>query len=389
MTKIMIIGAGIAGLTLGLACQRAGLEVKIYEKAAALKTIGGGIILWPHGYRFLQELSIADGLQSVWMSVKSLNIISHRGSRLCSDDYAEINGLLGGEIIPIDRSLFQQLLASQLQQNTLILNKSCADIQIKNDNAGVKFADGSEDHADLIVGADGIHSAVRSILNPDAKPVYTGYCWWGGIVNHDVVPHFPVNEVQFIMGRSKVCSVWPTHGNRFMWYLPVKMPLEKFNRNDDGYLLAHELCQGWNADVQKIIAADQQGQRFHVPIMELIPERSNFSGRAVLIGDAASAFGPLLGQGANKAIEDAYVLSLLLRQRCDMPALLSRYEELRRARHHRFLELERMSAESLIHETAEALQYFEQEIPKINLVTMFQDMIPLVNAEACEEIAAI
>jgi 2-polyprenyl-6-methoxyphenol hydroxylase-like FAD-dependent oxidoreductase len=123
--------------------------------------------------------------------------------------------------------------------------------------------------------------------------------------------------------------------------------------------------------------------------MELIPERSNFSGRAVLIGDAASAFGPLLGQGANKAIEDAYVLSLLLRQRCDMPALLSRYEELRRARHHRFLELERMSAESLIHETAEALQYFEQEIPKINLVTMFQDMIPLVNAEACEEIAAI
>lgn len=389
MTKIIIIGAGIAGLTLGLACQRAGFEVRIYEKAKALKTIGGGIILWPHGYRFLQELGIADCLQSAWMSVKSLNIISHRGGRLCSDDYAEINTLLDGEILPIDRSLFQQLLASQLQKDTLLLDKSCADIQINNESARVKFTDGSEEFADLIIGADGIHSAVRNLLNSKAKPGYTGYCWWGGIVNHDVVPHFPVNEVQFIMGNSKVCSVWPTHGKRFMWYLPVKMPLEKFTRHDDGYLLAHELCQGWNADVQNIIAAEQQGQRFHVPIMELLPDRFSFYGRAVLIGDAASAFGPLLGQGANKAIEDAYVLSLLLKQAGDIPTLLSRYDDMRRARHQRFLELERMSAESLIHDTPEALQYFEQEIPKINLVTMFQDMIPLVNAAACAEIAAI
>lgn len=383
--KITIIGAGIAGLTLGLACQRAGMDVKIFEKANELRTIGGGILLWPHGLRFLQELGIADALQNAWMSVKSMNIISHSGKRICRDDHDEIYALLGGEILPIDRAHVQQLLVAQLNPGTLITGKACLSVESHADYACAYFADGSMHQADLIVGADGIHSVVRAAIFPEAKSTYTGFCWWGGIVSADVVPHFPVNEVQFILGQGKICSIWPTHGNRFMWYLPVKMTLDHFDHADESHTQALQFCRGWNDDVQRMIAAPQQAQRFHVPINELAPLPSSFTGRTVLIGDAASAFGPLLGQGANKAIEDAYLLATLLCQHPqDLHMMLRHYDTLRRSRHQRFFDLERMSADALIHETPEALQFFEEQLPNINLVTMYQDMIPLVNEAACD-----
>lgn len=389
--KITIIGAGIAGLTLGLACQRAGIDVKIFEKADELRTIGGGILLWPHGLRFLNELGLADCLQPAWMSVKSTNIISHRGQHIFGDELGEINALLGGEILPIDRAHVQQQLAAQLDAGTLVTGKTCLRVETRDDGARTIFADGSEDHADLVVGADGIHSVVRASIFPEAKSTYTGFCWWGGIVAADVVPNFPINEVQYILGQGKICSIWPTHGKRFMWYLPIKISLDSFDREDEGHLLARELCHGWNDDVQRIIAAPQQAQRFHVPINELPPQQLCYSGRTVLIGDAASAFGPLLGQGANKAIEDAYLLAALLRQHPqnlpqNLAGMLKHYNEMRRARHQRFFDLERMSADALIHETPEALQFFEEQLPKINLVMMYQDMIPLVNEAACDEL---
>lgn len=384
--KIVIIGAGIAGLTLGLACQRAGMDVRIYDQARQLRTIGGGILLWPHGLRFLDELGLRECLAPAWMSVRSMNIVSHRGHKLCGDDNADLYSLMDGEILPIDRSRLQQLLVAELADDTLVLGKTCRSVVNHADYSQVGFEDGSTVEADLIVGADGVHSAVRASLFPEAKLQYTGFCWWGGIVDHQVVPDFPIDEVQYILGQGKICSIWPTHGKRFMWYLPVKMPLESFEREDAGHALAQQLCQGWNDDVQRIISAPQQAQRFHVPIYDLPPQYYS-AGRTVLIGDAASAFGPLLGQGANKAIEDAYLLSTLLKNHSShMQAVLPRYEVLRRARHQRFFDLEHLSADALIHETPEALNFFEKHLPGINLVTMYQDMIPLVNAAACREL---
>ena len=384
--KVIIIGAGIAGLTLGLACQRAGMEVKIIEKAQELRTIGGGILLWPHGLHYLQQLGLADCLQTSWMSVRGMNICNHSGQYIYREEHAELYSLLDGEILPIDRSQLQQLLVAQLAQDTLTLGKACSKVENHADHVRVFFADGSEESADLVVGADGIHSAVRQAVFPHAKPAYSGFCWWGGIAARHYVPHFPVAEVQIVLGQSKLCSIWPTHGENFMWYLPVKMPLQDFAVQGDGRLQAETICQGWNDDVLRLIIAPQRAQRFHVPIYELAPARSAV-GRTVLIGDAASAFGPLLGQGANKAIEDAYVLALLLQhQTGDLPEILNRYEQLRHARHQRFFELERMSADAMIHDTSEALQFFEEQLPLINLTIMYQDMIPLVNREACEKL---
>ncbi len=385
--KVVIVGAGIAGLVVGLACQRAGIDVKIYEKANKLANIGGGILLWPHGLRYLDDLDLLECLQSVSMSARRMNIVGHRGQAILSEDHEVLYGQLDGEILPIDRSELQQRLLTLLGDDVLTLGKECIAVSNQPDSVRLSFADGENVHADLVIGADGIHSAVRATVNPKAEPIYTGFCWWGGIVDRAYVPHFPRDEVQFILGKNKICSIWPTHGDRFMWYLPVKMPLEDYSRERDSQIEAQEVCRDWHPDVIKIITAPQNAQHFYLPIYELARDAPTTFGRVVLIGDAACASGPLLGQGANKAIEDAYVLAKLIGHRpANIVETLQRYDVLRYPRHRRFLELEHFSADALMHESIEALDFFEEQLPNINLTMMYQDMIPLVNKAACDEL---
>jgi 2-polyprenyl-6-methoxyphenol hydroxylase-like FAD-dependent oxidoreductase len=384
--KIIIVGAGIAGLTLGLACQRAGFDVKIYEKAKQLENIGGGLLLWPHAMRYLNDLGLMECLQAVHQSAIRMNLVGHRGQAILRDDHAEIYSLMNGEIFPIDRSELQQRFAALLADNILHLGASCTEIINHEDYAAIRFADGRHDCADLIVGADGVYSTVRKFVAPTREPVYAGFCWWGGVVNRTCVPHFASNEQQTILGQNRLCSVWPTHGEKFMWYLPVKMPLAEFDHEGNGQAQVEALCRDWHPDVMRLVTAPHNEQRFHLPIYELPISTQTTLGRIVLIGDAACASGPLLGQGANKAIEDAYVLvKRLLRKENDIPAMLSHYDSLRFARRQRFLELEHLSVDALMHGSVEALTHFESQLPSINLVMMYQDMIPLVNQAAYDQ----
>lgn len=386
--KIIVIGAGISGLIFAHACQRAGIQVKIYESATELRSIGGGIIIWPHAIRYMKELGIAEYLREAWFVPAALDIISHTGQRIFHEQHDDIYKLIDGQFLPIDRSLMQQLLVRQLPGDVLALGKTCTEIHDSARGVIVKFADGSEESADLVVGADGIHSAVRSQIFPKAKPQYSGFCWWGGIADGSYVPELPKDNVHFVLGVRKVCSIWPTHGGKFMWYLPVKMPLEHLELPGDGRAQAQGLVTGWNNVAVKLVAAPQCAQRFHVPIHELAPLASCSSGRAVLIGDAACTLGPLLGQGANKAIEDAFVLASLLQAQGSLQEKLQRYDALRHARHARFFELEHAAADALVQDSEENLAFFEQHLPAINLAAMYQDMIPMVNQSACDELIA-
>ena len=387
--KVIIIGAGIAGLVQAACLQRAGHEVRVYEAAKQLRTIGGGLFLWPHALRFLEEMGLRDCLRPAQMSVQAMNIVSHDGKVLCSEKFAALNAKLDGEILPIDRSVLQHMLASQLDERVLELNKQCIDIEMHSTGARVSFKDGTVESADLVIGADGIHSVIRQYVHANKKPVYSGFCWWGGLIDGEQVPHFPVDHVQYILGINKLCSIWPTHGHRFMWYLPVKMALKDFNAESDGVAEAQSLCAGWSDDVIRIINAPQSAQRFHLPIYEVPPSTANSRDSVVLIGDAACVSGPLLGQGANKAIEDAYLLMLCLQQQPNaVSAALMCYDALRYQRHQRFDELEHLSADALMQENKQALQHFEMHIPHIKLVDMYQDIIPLVNAKACAALQA-
>ncbi len=386
--KIIIIGAGITGLTLGAVCQRAGMDVTIYEKTKVLRNIGGGLLLWPHGLRYLDWLGLSNVYQDAYFCVQGCQINGYQGDRIFSESYADLYSAIDGEILPIDRHYFQQNLLKQVDHRKLILNKQCVSVVNEARQARVIFSDGTEDCADLVVGADGIHSAVKKKVCPTALQ-YTNYGWWGGIIEQKDAPSLSPHHAFIAMGLSKMGIVWPMINNRFMWYLPVKMPLTQFESDDQGMMPLQSLTAGWSREVQAIIAAPASAKRFHLPIYTSLPS-SIISHRMVLMGDAGHAMGPILGQGTSQAIEDVFILFQCLQNlKMDVPDTLAFYQHLRLGRYQRFAELENQTAESMVHDEVASLEAFQKQIQSLTLIHVYENVIPLINKKACDTIAAL
>lgn len=388
--KVIVIGAGMAGLTFTLACQRMGVKVKLYEKAKQLRNIGGGLLLWPHGRRYLEWLGLADGLKPYEVSVRGCRVVGTTGQEIFNEEYSAFYALVGGKILPIDRNHLQQALCAQLADNVLELNKQCVDIQVNEHSARVLFADGTEDSADIVVGADGVYSAVRKTFNQEPLQ-YTGYCWWGGIIEQKHAPNLLADEVFMAIGQGKTCMVWPTDNKRFMWYLPVKMAINDFSK-ENSFQQLQTICAGWNSEVDRIIAAPQSSKSFHLPIYSLSPQTHWFTSRAILIGDAAHALGPILGQGVGQAIEDAFVLTHCLQyflqgNSKNVMDVFKHYETLRREKVQRLFELENQSSHTMVNDDLDELEIFQQRIRYLDLITIYHDLIPLVDEKACQTLA--
>lgn len=385
--RIIIIGAGICGLTLAATCQRFGINVTVYEQAQSLKNIGGGILIWPHGQYYLNCFGLLPMLESFTVDVNNCMIAGRNGDIMFTENYANFNNLIGGKILPVDRTHLQQALVYELKKDTLILGKKCIAISSDANKATVKFADGTEDTADLIVGADGIHSSVRNYITQHAELIYTNNCWWGGIVNHADVANLPTNDVYVALNRGKMCIVWPCANNRMMWYLPVKMPANELDAVGDGRTQLKNICENWSDEVQQIISAPSSTQNFHLPIYELAPQTHWVKNRVVTIGDAAHALGPILGQGASQAMEDAYVLLSCLGNHSDINQALNAYDQFRHDRYEKLSALEKDATSMMLNDAPDAMETFEKIIPNVNLAAMYQELIPLVNEQACLEIS--
>lgn len=385
--KVIIIGAGIAGLTSALACHRAGFEVKIFEKTNHLQNIGGGILLWPYGIRYLDWLGLSHCLDPYWVPVNQCHLVGHDGKTIFSEEPSHFLNLMGGKILPIERNQLQHALLKELPDSCVHLGKSCVNITEDRHEARVYFADGTEESADLVIGADGIHSKVRKIIGNGFEPEYTGFCWWGGIVAAEDVPNFAKNESYFALGLGKVCIVWPVRDNKFMWYLPVKMPVEPIADQKDACAQLQSLAAHWNSDVQQLIAATLKNKNFQLPIYALSPPTRWSTSRITLIGDAAHAMAPILAQGTSLAIEDAFVLAECLQNKsANLPTMLRQYEALRREKYQHIEALENQSSSMMLIEDIEILKELQQQMQRLNLSKMYSELIPLINEKSSHDL---
>jgi len=336
MTRVAIIGGGIGGLTAANTLSRAGIEVAVYEAAAELREIGAGVALHANAMRVLRAIGVEDAVRKVagrsqWQITrnwKTGRVIS-KSSR---QQQAAAFGLLGATV---HRADLLDVLADALPAGIVTLGRRCTEVLPDGDTAVARFADGGEIEADIIVGADGIHSPVRaSLFGPDA-PRFTGKICYRSVI--------PAEAVRGIRPDTDLAQWFGPHGTIVLYPLRGEELINVVcHYDDDSY--RHESwvteCSreevleryaGWHESLLRLFAGGDTWYKWALYDRDPIPRWTR--GRVTLLGDAAHPMLPYLGQGACQALEDGAVLATALAaEAADPPTGLARYERTRRPR---------------------------------------------------------
>ena len=182
--RATVIGAGIGGLTTAIALRQVGVETKVFEQAGELREIGAGITLWANAMKALRKLGTADAVLAAGAPVKGGEVRSWRGEVLCEVLYEAPAGALEkryGVSVGLHQADLQTALLSALPDDAVRLDASCEGFRQDEFGDTALFADGREEHGDLLVGADGLDSVIRAQLFDDERPVYAGYTAWRGV----------------------------------------------------------------------------------------------------------------------------------------------------------------------------------------------------------------
>jgi salicylate hydroxylase len=332
--NIAVIGAGMGGLTAALAISRAGLDVTVYERSVVLGELGAGITLAPNAVRVLDWLGVDVRPIGVmprvqwtqhWQSGAVLKE-SDRGA-----DFATRHG--GAGYYHIHRADLHAALAGAFEAAApggLRLGHLLHDV---SPEGRMRFVGGGEALADIVVGADGVRSAVRAALWPADAPEYTGQVAWRGLVPLDALPADQRALPPGIhVGPGRLFLRYPVRGGSLINFAAF---VETTGWHDEGWtipstkaeLLAH--FDGWDALVTNLIIATPDDKLFKWGLHARAPLDGWTKGRVTLLGDAAHAMLPFMGQGAATAIEDAAILARCLAS-FGADEALTRYEAKRR-----------------------------------------------------------
>ncbi|NEO25690.1 MAG: FAD-dependent urate hydroxylase HpxO [Kamptonema sp. SIO4C4] len=326
--KVIIVGAGMGGLTTALAMQQAGYEVEIYDRVRALQPAGAGISLWSNGVKVLNRLGLGEDIARIGGPMEQMAYYDGKtGNLLTGFSLSPLIERVGQAPYPVARTDLQQMLLDAVGAEQVQLNKQCVAVEQTPDQATAIFADGTRATGDLVVGADGTHSNIRtSVVGQPTERHYVGYVNWNGLVPVNAALA-PPNHWDIYVADGQRASVMPVGGDRFYFFLDVPLP-KGIENNPDTY--RQELSQhfsGWAAPVQTLIQQLDPATTNRVEIHDLDPLKTLVSGRVALIGDAAHSSAPDLGQGGCQAMEDAWVLAnYLLTTNISVQDALERYQ---------------------------------------------------------------
>ncbi len=331
--RVVIAGGGIGGLSAAIALNRRGIDVEVYEQAQGIGEIGAGLTLSPNALKAYAGLGVRDaieavGFESEWQVVRRWND-GAEVSRVNRSGYA---GLFGAPYISLHRADFVDVLAANFPAGRLHLQSQAVGAENATDGAVLRLADGRELEADLVVGADGVRSAVRASILGAESPRFTGTVCFRGLV--------PFDKVADAL-RSKSWTLYVGPERHVIYYMVRRGEVVNFVAHvDTGTWTGESWTQ--EADPAEIISTFDG---WHEPLLELLgaadtyykwalydrdPIPSWTDGRITLLGDAAHAMPPFIGQGAGMSVEDGYVLAAALDHLPqDVPAALRLYESLR------------------------------------------------------------
>ena len=301
MAHAVVVGAGIGGLAAGVALQRRGWEVTVCERAPALEPVGAGLAVAPNALRVLDALGVGERIRELAALQGAAGIRRPDGGWISRTDATRAAERYGEPVIIVHRATLVDALVAGLAPGTLRLGLPAEDVD--PDTGAVVTADGPL-AADLVVAADGLHSAVRGKLFPrHPGPVYTGVTSWRIVVPHPGGSVIPSET----WGGGKVFGTAVLGDGRVYCYATAPAPAGGRAADEKAEML--RLFGGWHEPIPSLIAAAADVVRTDIRCLA-DPLPRYHAGRVALLGDAAHAMTPNLGQGACQALEDALVLAV-------------------------------------------------------------------------------
>lgn len=331
MTKAIIVGGGIGGLTAAIALRQVDVDAVVFEKADELREIGAGISLWVNATRALERLGLADAVRAAGREEIGGTIRLSSGETLTEIPAEALEERFGRNVV-LQRPDLQRVLLAALDEAGGVVRLGVGCLGFRQDNSGVTalFSDGWEERGDLLIGADGLNSVIRKQLFGDKEPRYAGFTAWRGLADLGDGGDGDGFEA---WGRGAIFGLVGLGQGLFYWYATKNAPENQPDapRGRKAELL--ERFGSWHEPVPSVIRATEEAEILRNDVYDREPLKSWGEGRVTLLGDAAHPMTPNLGQGACQAIEDAVVLAECVRQgNGDVMAALRRYEERRKAR---------------------------------------------------------
>ncbi len=316
MPKVVVVGGGIGGLATAIAFRRQGWEIEVLERSARVAEVGAGLSLWPNALRALDALGIGDEVRARAREESSAGIRDSRGRWLSRTDLDAVRARYGSPIL-LHRADLLDILRAAIPEGVVRTGVSVT--HARPDGTVVHSAGTSV--GEVIVGADGIHSVVRRAVCGVIEPRYSGYTAWRLVVT----PTEPVGEMGESWGRGERFGYGTLPDGRVYCFATADMA-----EGEAGGGLSELRARfgSWHAPIPALLAAADAATILKHDLYDLPPLASYVAGRIALLGDAAHAMTPNLGQGACQALEDAVVLARVAAEDGD----LSQYDAQRRPR---------------------------------------------------------
>jgi salicylate hydroxylase len=330
----VVVGGGIGGLAAAAALTRGGIDVSVYEQAPELGDVGAGVLLGPNSVRLLHRLGLAGAIEQVggWVGEGS-TYYRHDGTKVApimttdSSGWAAMYGMHRADLVDI--------LSRAVPERAVNLGHRAVSVEQTPGKAVVTFENGATAEGDVVIAADGIHSALQPFVTEQAKPVFSGSVAYRGLIDAEQVAHWRPRVSQLWMGEGRHVLVYPLRAGKlinFVCFVPADEEMrESWSAPGDPDALRAEFT-GWAEPVTDLLA--HVGSTFWWGLYDREPLAEWTRGRLALLGDAAHPMLPHLGQGANQSIEDGFALAAVLKGTiaADVQPALRHYAQVRRRR---------------------------------------------------------